>query len=94
MPDLDQPIEYVKGIGPRKAELLKKAFSVTTVGDLILQYPFRYIDKTNITLIKNIKPITPVTPMKTKTTTTLAKPIPAKPTKSSEKLSPVSPKVE
>jgi ATP-dependent DNA helicase RecG len=56
MPDLDQPIEYVKGIGPRKAELLKKAFSVTTVGDLILQYPFRYIDKTNITLIKNIKP--------------------------------------
>jgi len=55
MPDLDQPIEYVKGIGPRKAELLKKAFSVTTVGDLILQYPFRYIDKTNITLIKNIK---------------------------------------
>lgn len=46
----------LKGIGPRKAELLKKAFSVTTVGDLILQYPFRYIDKTNITLIKNIKP--------------------------------------
>ena len=55
MPDLDQPIEYVKGIGPRKAELLKKAFGVKTIGDMIFQFPFRYMDKTNITRIKDIK---------------------------------------
>lgn len=55
MPDINHPIEFVKGIGPRKAELLKKAFNVTTIGDLIMQFPFRYIDKTTV------KPINQVT---------------------------------
>ncbi|HRP84064.1 MAG TPA: ATP-dependent DNA helicase RecG [Saprospiraceae bacterium] len=55
MPDINHPIEFVKGIGPRKAELLKKAFNVTTIGHLIMQSPFRYIDKTTV------KPINQVT---------------------------------
>jgi ATP-dependent DNA helicase RecG len=55
LPDINHPIEFVKGIGPRKAELLKKAFNVTTIGDLIMQFPFRYIDKTTV------KPINQVT---------------------------------
>ncbi len=54
MPDLNQPIEFVKGIGPRKAELLKKAFNVTTIGDLIMQFPYRYIDKTTVRPINQI----------------------------------------
>lgn len=56
MPDLNHPLEYVKGIGPRKADLLKKAFNVKTIGDLIFQFPYRYIDKTKITPIRDIKP--------------------------------------
>jgi hypothetical protein len=57
MPDLDQPIEYVKGIGPRKAELLKKAFSVTTVGDHDPTISLSGTSTRRISrFIKNIKP--------------------------------------
>lgn len=43
---LSSSIEYLKGVGPTKGEMLKKELSVFTVGDLLLQFPFRYIDKT------------------------------------------------
>lgn len=54
MLDLNHPLEYVKGIGPRRAELLFKAFHTKTIGELIQVYPIRYIDKTTITPIRNI----------------------------------------
>jgi ATP-dependent DNA helicase RecG len=43
---LDSPIEYLKGVGPAKGDLLKKELGVHTQRDLLLQYPHRYIDKT------------------------------------------------
>lgn len=43
---LDTPIEYLKGIGPKRGELLRKELNMHTFGDLLNQYPFRYIDKT------------------------------------------------
>ncbi len=43
---LEQPIEYLKGVGPKKAELLKKELSIFTCGDLLLNFPFRYEDRT------------------------------------------------
>ena len=43
---LQTPIEYLKGVGPIKADLLKKELSVFNVSDLLLQFPYRYIDKT------------------------------------------------
>lgn len=55
MLDLNHPLEFVKGIGSRRAELLFKAFNVKTIGDLILTYPFRYIDKTTIIPINQVK---------------------------------------
>jgi len=42
----DTPIEYCKGVGPSRSELLKKELNIFTVGDLLLLYPFRYVDKT------------------------------------------------
>lgn len=41
----DTPVEYVKGVGPARAEILKKELSVFTFGDLIGVYPFRYVDR-------------------------------------------------
>ena len=35
------PIEYLKGVGPQKADVLKKELQVFTIGDLLTQYPFR-----------------------------------------------------
>lgn len=43
---LQTPVEYLKGVGPQKADLLKLELSVFTIGDLLMQYPYRYIDKT------------------------------------------------
>ena len=48
---LENPIEYLKGVGPTRAELLKKELSIYTYSDLLHHFPFRYIDKS---LIYNI----------------------------------------
>jgi ATP-dependent DNA helicase RecG len=51
---LKTPIEYLKGVGPYKAELLKKEISVFTFEDLLLYYPFRYNDRSKIIKLKQI----------------------------------------
>jgi len=51
---LNKEITYIKGIGPNKARALDNEIGVKTVGDLIAIYPFRYIDKTIITAIKDV----------------------------------------
>jgi ATP-dependent DNA helicase RecG len=48
------PIEYLKGVGPQKADLLKKELGVYTFKDLLQLYPYRHIDKTQITKINDI----------------------------------------
>ncbi|MHA6249789.1 ATP-dependent DNA helicase RecG [Pontibacter sp. CAU 1760] len=39
-------IEFLKGVGPMRAELLQKELKIFTYGDLIQHYPFRYLDRT------------------------------------------------
>ncbi|ADY53332.1 ATP-dependent DNA helicase RecG [Pseudopedobacter saltans DSM 12145] len=48
------PIEYLKGVGPQRAEVLKKEIGVFTYQDLLHYYPFRYIDKTRYYKINEI----------------------------------------
>ena len=43
---LDTPIEYLKGIGPQRAEVLKKELGIYLYRDLLTYYPFRYVDRT------------------------------------------------
>ena len=50
------PIEYLKGVGPARAELLKQELSVFTFGDLLRHYPFRYIDRTHFHRIAEVQP--------------------------------------
>ena len=38
-------IEYLKGVGPQRAELLASEIGVRTFGDLLYYFPFRYIDR-------------------------------------------------
>lgn len=52
---LDRPIEYVKGVGPLRGDLLKKELHIFMVEDLLNHYPFRYVDRSKISLIKEIK---------------------------------------
>lgn len=48
------PIEYLKGVGQHKAELLKKELSIFTFQDLLQHYPFRYIDRTRFYKIREV----------------------------------------
>lgn len=43
---LESPIEYLKGVGPKRGELLKTELGIFTFRDLLLHFPFRYVDKT------------------------------------------------
>ncbi len=43
---LETPIEYLKGVGPQRGDLLRKEMNIHKYGDLINLYPNRYIDRT------------------------------------------------
>ncbi len=46
MPDLRHTdIQYLHGVGPKRAELLKKELGISTYYDLLYYFPFRYIDR-------------------------------------------------
>ena len=51
---LSNPIEYLKGVGPQKAELLKKELGIFTFNDLLDHFPYRHVDKTKVSLIEDI----------------------------------------
>jgi len=50
-----QGLEYIKGVGAQRAEMLKKELGIFTIADLIQHYPFRYEDRTQFYKIKEIK---------------------------------------
>lgn len=56
MNGLDMEIQFLPGVGPKRADLLKKELGVSTVGDLLRLYPFRYIDKSSIVRIADARP--------------------------------------
>ncbi len=45
MDPLVTPIEYLKGVGPQRAELLRSELNVHTYIDLLQHFPFRYVDR-------------------------------------------------
>lgn len=51
---LDTPIEYLKGIGPQRAEILKKDLGIFLYRDFITYYPFRYVDRTRFHRVSEI----------------------------------------
>lgn len=55
-PLLQSPIEFLKGVGPKRAELLQKELGIFTFGDLLWHYPSRYIDKTQFYRIADLSP--------------------------------------
>ena len=53
------PIEYLKGVGPSRADALKSELGIHTFGDLLRHYPFRYIDRTQFHKIAEVQPEMP-----------------------------------
>ena len=53
---LDTPVEFIKGVGPSRADVLKKDLGLFTFQDILAHYPFRYIDRTKYFKINQINP--------------------------------------
>ncbi|NVJ86445.1 MAG: ATP-dependent DNA helicase RecG [Algoriphagus sp.] len=49
-------IEFLKGVGPQRAELLNKELQIFTYGDLLQHYPFRYEDRSKFYKIHQLNP--------------------------------------
>jgi ATP-dependent DNA helicase RecG len=51
---LQTPIEFLKGVGPKRGELLRKDASVSTYYDMLTYYPFRHVDRSRFMPIAEI----------------------------------------
>ena len=56
MSELKTGIQYLSGVGPKRAALLEQELGLKTLEDLIHFYPFRYIDRSSIHKIGNLTP--------------------------------------
>jgi len=53
---LETPIEFLKGVGPARSELMRTEMGVRTFGGLLHYYPFRHIDRSKFYPISEIDP--------------------------------------
>lgn len=51
---LTNNITYLKGVGPKKAEIFKKELGIVYFDDLLNYFPFRYVDKSKIYKVKDV----------------------------------------
>ena len=51
---LETPIQYIKGVGPRRAHVLE-SLNIYTIKDLLYYFPRKYLDRTSIQLIGSIE---------------------------------------
>ena len=51
---LDSPIEYLKGVGPQRGDLLRMELGIGTFGDLLQHFPFRYVDRSRFHTVREI----------------------------------------
>ena len=58
--ELNTPIQYIKGVGPTRAEALSKV-GIETIEDLLYYFPRRHLDRTSVTQCNNLKKDTVVT---------------------------------
>ena len=49
---LDTPIEFLAGVGPKRADTLTAELSIRTVEDLITHYPYKYIDRSKFYTVR------------------------------------------
>lgn len=52
---LDSPVQYIKGIGPHKAQQFEK-LGIKTIEDLIYYLPWRYEDRSQLNQLKDLRP--------------------------------------
>ena len=53
--ETDSDIQFLPGVGPKRARLLKQELGISTFGEMVRLYPFRYIDRSRMTAISQIR---------------------------------------
>ncbi len=66
MRSTDTPIEYLKSIGPQRAEVLKSELGIYFFGQLLLHYPFRYVDRSTFQKVSEVDEEMPYVQLKGK----------------------------
>lgn len=61
---LDQDIKYLKGVGPVRAEVLRKELGIVSFRDLLYYYPYKYVDRSRIYYICEINGSMPYVQLK------------------------------
>ena len=61
---LQQDIMYLTGVGPHRKEILRKELGISTYGDLLEYYPYKYIDRTKVYRISELVPDMPYVQIK------------------------------
>ncbi len=51
---LKTPIEFLKGVGPQRADLLRQELGIHTFSDLLNHFPFRYIDRSRYVTVSEL----------------------------------------
>ncbi len=51
---LQTDIQFIPGVGPKKAQILQTELDIFTLGDLLRYYPYRYVDRSRIYYIHEI----------------------------------------
>lgn len=61
---METAIEYLKGVGPQRAELMRSELGIATFGDFIRHFPFRYIDKSKLQTVAELNEDLPYVQLK------------------------------
>ena len=61
---LDQSIKYLPGMGQRRTELLQKELGISTWGELLEYYPYKYVDRSRIYSIDQLQADMPFVQLK------------------------------
>lgn len=56
MTQLKMDIQYLPGVGPRRAMMLKNELEISTIDELVHFYPYRYIDRSTVQRIAEVSP--------------------------------------
>ena len=52
----NKDIKYLPGVGPKRAGLLKEELNITTYGDLLYYFPYKYVDRTTFHNVRDVQP--------------------------------------